>query len=1282
MQIELAEPPRTAIAAAIRRATFAAHKEVEKLDADLLKRVEQVYSHAAAEISARIAAHAGADGNLALAELRSALDQVNGVLAQLNEAKNVLLQGGLAQAATLGVKPFTGGAAAAATITTEASMAIANEALTFVRSFVAEDGLQLSDRIWRLDRHARELVTARIEQAVIQGHGAAQAAQELLTKGLTVPPELRAKIGDAAADKLAKETGAALLKGPGAPLDNAKRLFRTEINRAHGEAYMKSGEGTPGFAGWRYLLSPAHPKPDICDLLSRQNLYGLGPGAYPNRQKTPWPAHPNTLSFIVIVFEDEISEKDKAGKETPLEAMARLTDAQRKGVLGAGKLQLLEAGKLTTGMIRTPLRAAMKRATAIETTAAKAKVAAAAAAAKQAEALARAAEKAKQGAALEQMNAIAAAKKGFPFQAMQSLQKGGALKGLQPAAALEQIAAAAATLKAKKAVSDALAKYKKAALAGKAPPPAATKAFDALPDAEKQAFTAKLELAKQEAAKAAALAGDLRYADLEQIGPQQGSNAGGLFRHKATGEQWYVKTPASADVARNEVLASKLYHAAGVEAAELQLVDVNGKTGVASRFVANLRQDADAFRAGKVPGAMDGFAVDAWLGNWDVAGMSFDNMLIRDGRAFRVDVGGALRYRAQGSPKGSGWGPVVNDLETLRNPNVNAQTAAVFRRITPAQLQASAARLQALDDDEIRRLVKQYGPVDAVQNQSLADTLIARKQDVLAKVKPSEKPVPLPVDAAARVTDVEQRLVRESRLNGFVFPSDKGDIEDHHVLVWVENAKDRTPRTVAQFKLTGEASGKLAHALKASGADVHFDDRGVYEKVVEAIKGIASQAAKNEALRDKDLERVRAASAAYSALLKATKEAPARARIENHFGQWMKAAERAVEVGAGKPAKWQPPGNKTLLERYVPPPEKPQEGAIAFAKRAGVFERKRIERGFATSTDETSYSRGYFYEATVNGNQVRYWPNAADVPFALRNQVQILTAGDGAPQTQKLFDTVKALGINSERAGALDREELYLRQIAYHRRDDFADFMQTAAAKEDQAERVAAMKTWLNGKVGKDITKSPAWNPDGTYQAFGQGRKHTFRADLYGKDWEKFQADYVLYHHITQGGLVDSIETILNSGGQLAPTADKLRRGLPIGGMSPDADLDTGGASYLFTRIRSRATAGREPGLVWKSRLLARLDTISYGSDKYGRVTGSHVLENRRTGIGEWRQAARGGSNETIFKNGLSLFDDLEHIVVDSGDYDRLIAVFRKHGYHSWPDGRPLDEVIKRRGSL
>jgi hypothetical protein len=87
----------------------------------------------------------------------------------------------------------------------------------------------------------------------------------------------------------------------------------------------------------------------------------LGEGVYPNREKLPWPAHPNTLSFVEIVFKDEISAEDKAGKESPLQALARLTPAQRQGVLGKNKADVFDAGKLTQGMIRAPWRAVQKR---------------------------------------------------------------------------------------------------------------------------------------------------------------------------------------------------------------------------------------------------------------------------------------------------------------------------------------------------------------------------------------------------------------------------------------------------------------------------------------------------------------------------------------------------------------------------------------------------------------------------------------------------------------------------------------------------------------------------------------------------------------------------------------------------------------------------------------------------------------------------------------------------------------------------------------------------------
>ena len=41
--------------------------------------------------------------------------------------------------------------------------------------------------------------------------------------------------------------------------------------------------------------------------LAVQDLYGLGPGVY-KTGTAPWPAHPNTMSYLTAVFRDEVNK--------------------------------------------------------------------------------------------------------------------------------------------------------------------------------------------------------------------------------------------------------------------------------------------------------------------------------------------------------------------------------------------------------------------------------------------------------------------------------------------------------------------------------------------------------------------------------------------------------------------------------------------------------------------------------------------------------------------------------------------------------------------------------------------------------------------------------------------------------------------------------------------------------------------------------------------------------------------------------------------------------------
>jgi hypothetical protein len=82
------------------------------------------------------------------------------------------------------------------------------------------------------------------------------------------------------------------------------------------------------------------------------------------------------------------------------------------------------------------------------------------------------------------------------------------------------------------------------------------------------------------------------------------------------------------------------------------------------------------------------FAADALFGNWDVVGLSADNVLVDlAGRAWRIDNGGSFRFRAQGTKKTADqWNRYPVELWTLRNPAANKQTADVFGKMDIARI--------------------------------------------------------------------------------------------------------------------------------------------------------------------------------------------------------------------------------------------------------------------------------------------------------------------------------------------------------------------------------------------------------------------------------------------------------------------------------------------------------------------------------------------------------------------------------------------------------------------
>lgn len=212
----------------------------------------------------------------------------------------------------------------------------------------------------------------------------------------------------------------------------------------------------------------------------------------------------------------------------------------------------------------------------------------------------------------------------------------------------------------------------------------------------------------------------------------QGGSNPGFQAYDETGQKYYVKFPKTADHVYNEVLASHLYKEAGVRVPDVKPITYHGRIGVASKWTSGMQNMGRSIR--HVEGAKEGFAVDAWLSNWDTAGMGHDNMLMHpDGKAFRVDVGGSMQYRAQGQPKGDIFGDTVPEIDRMRDIHKSFNAAQVFGGMSEQEVANSVRKVAAVSDETIDKLVGTYYNASTEKRSILANKLIARKNYLISR---------------------------------------------------------------------------------------------------------------------------------------------------------------------------------------------------------------------------------------------------------------------------------------------------------------------------------------------------------------------------------------------------------------------------------------------------------------------------------------------------------------------------------------------------------------------
>lgn len=289
----------SAVATAIAQAARQARRKMETLNTDAEAQLRALYEQIIALLQEDLRRSGDAQGTLTLELLTHFLRQAQARWNRWAPEQEKLLLAAIDQAATIGASIWgvAGGVPAAGL------PALADAAARFVIQFTAADGLRLSDRLWRLENGAIQQIAEALRRNILLGRDASRAAADLL--GQPLPLELQRQLGLNRVEALEKPLADVLMRDPNNAYSRMLRVLRTEMNRAQGEAYRAGAGAHPDVIGERFVLSPNHPKTDVCDDYARADRYGLGPGVYPVG-KAPWPAHPNTMSYLEAVFADEM----------------------------------------------------------------------------------------------------------------------------------------------------------------------------------------------------------------------------------------------------------------------------------------------------------------------------------------------------------------------------------------------------------------------------------------------------------------------------------------------------------------------------------------------------------------------------------------------------------------------------------------------------------------------------------------------------------------------------------------------------------------------------------------------------------------------------------------------------------------------------------------------------------------------------------------------------------------------------------------------------------------
>jgi hypothetical protein len=157
---------------------------------------------------------------------------------------------------------------------------------------------KLSSRIWDLSGDN----LAQIQKILKAGEGTdavqlAKALRVYIKKGSETFAEQYPNLMNRMEGRITKSTSY-----------EALRLARNELSEAYWEGALEGYRNNEAITGVKMLLSNSHPKKDICDTLTTEDTYGLGPGCFPVEFAPDLP-HVCCLCCLIPLLKKDNTEK-------------------------------------------------------------------------------------------------------------------------------------------------------------------------------------------------------------------------------------------------------------------------------------------------------------------------------------------------------------------------------------------------------------------------------------------------------------------------------------------------------------------------------------------------------------------------------------------------------------------------------------------------------------------------------------------------------------------------------------------------------------------------------------------------------------------------------------------------------------------------------------------------------------------------------------------------------------------------------------------------------------